>query len=303
MKICSIDIGTNSVLYLLAKIDCIGRLTTLTFTAKTTRLGESLRNKGLLAAKAQKRTIAAIKGFLKDAKGKGTIHYVLAGTSALREARNTHSFIQKLYKETGKHLVVLTENQEAKLALTAVKHFLGTKLGKTIIIDIGGGSTELIFCINNTGSGTKSLSIPIGAVNLTELFRNNIGEIEEFTEHKMRNVLSYYNKLKKPVELIGIGGTVTTLCAISQKLRHYDPYKVHKCIVRINQLNSILNKLNRLSLKERKRIISFDPKRADIILAGLIILKRLMELFDVKKLKVSERGLVYGLALNYFFSN
>ena len=327
MKICTIDIGTNSVLYLLAKIDCIGRLTPLNLIVKTTRLGESLRNKSVLTAKAQKRTITVIKEFLKDAQEKETIHHILTGTSALREARNSYSFIQKLYKETGEHLVVLTENQEAKLALTTVKHFLGTKPGKpphqyhwcggkTIIIDIGGGSTELIFCINNTGTGTKSLSIPIGAVNLTEQFGNNIEEIGKFINCKMKNVLSYYDKLKKPalkdcpkgrrkarkkpVELIGIGGTVTTLGAISQRLKNYDPYKVHKCIVTINQLISILKRLNRLSLRERKRIISFDPKRADIILAGLVVLKTFMELFDVKKLKICERGLVYGLALNHF---
>ena len=304
MKICSIDIGTNSVLYLLSQIDKLGRLRPLTFEAKTTRLGKSLRDKDTLNLQAQRRTITSIKQFLKDAHQKGALHYIMVGTSALREAKNAPKFIQRIYQETGKHLIILTENKEAKLVFSAVKHYLGIKSDKAVIADIGGGSTELIFCkkekpvyphTNNISVRVKTSSIPIGAVNLTERFRNDIEKMEEFVKIKIK----HYTSWEKPTRLIGVGGTVTTLGAVLQNLKTYDSNKVHRYIVTTNQLIHTLKRLNRLNLKERKKLLLFDPKRADIIVAGLVILKIIMELFNVEKVRISDRGLVYGLALSY----
>lgn len=299
-RICSIDIGTNSVLYLLTQIDNRNRIRVLTFKAKTTRLGESLRTKGILGLQAQKRTITSIKEFFKHAHQKGAIHYILSGTSALREAKNTSEFTQRLYQETGKHLIILTETQEAKLVFSAVKHSLGIKSGKAVIADIGGGSTELVFC--HKGEPVKILSIPIGAVNLTERYRNNLAEMDKFTQCRIKKMVSYYTKQIKPVRLIGVGGTVTTLGAVLQKLKKYDPHKVHKHIVTKTQVIHTLIKLNHLNLKERRKALSFDPKRADIIVAGLVILKAVMDLLNIRKLKICDRGLVYGLAFNYWSS-
>lgn len=293
VKICAIDIGTNSVLYLLAQIDRIGRLTPLCFHAKTTRLGESIRAKGIINPKAQRRTIITIKQFLKDASQKGTIHYALAGTSALREAKNNSKFLRRLHKETEKNLTILTETQEAQLIFSAVNHFLEIGLGKTVITDIGGGSTELIFCTG--GKSVKASSIPVGAVNITERFRNNIAEMGKF----LKNKIGLYSYRKGHIKLIGVGGTITTLGTILKGLKRYDPKKVHKHTVTYINVIHTIKKLSSLSLARRKRLIPFDPKRADIIIGGLVILKVIMELFNAERLMVCDRGLVYGLALNY----
>lgn len=296
IKICTIDIGTNSVLYLLSKLDIKGRLKPISFSAITTRLGKSLKNKGILTPQAQFRTINTIIRFLKDAKRKKTGNVILAGTSALREAKNANKFAQMLFKKTGLNVTILSEKEEAKLVLSSVKHFLNIKAHNITIADIGGGSTELIF--SSKGISTKILSFPIGSVYLTERFQNNIEEMEKYIKTKIES-RSLRRRFKKSIKFIGVGGTVTTLGAILKGLKKYEPNKIHNNTTTYKKLIRTLNKLSNLNLSQRKKLIPFDPKRADIIIAGLVILKVIMKAIDVSKMKICDRGLVYGLALNY----
>lgn len=288
VKLCCIDVGTNSVLHLLARIDSKGRITPLQFHAETIRLGKSLRKNGILKKKSQIKTISVVKKYLK-----GEDKYLIVGTSALREARNSNEFSNFLYKTTGQKIKILSGNQEASLVFNAVKHFMKPLPSKTIICDIGGGSTEFIFCKN--GKVLKKTSIPIGAVNLTERFKNNIVNMEYFIRSRLKKDLNIYTGFK----LIGVGGTVTTLGAILKNLKYYNPQKVHKYVVPFQKVISTLKRLGSISLSERKKIITFDPKRADIIVAGICILKVIMESFVVDKFRICDRGLVYGLAVDY----
>lgn len=292
MKICSVDIGTNSVLCLLSKIDAVGRLTPLEFRAETTRLGKSLRKNDVLLKSAQDKTILSINIFLSKIQAD---KYIFAGTSALREANNSHEFLKKFHNQTGHIIKILSEHDEAQLAFDSVNHFLNPIPNKAIICDIGGGSTEFILCENKKIKNI--ISIPIGAVNLTERF-SNVSKMESFIKSELEE------KLDIPIgsRLISVGGTVTTLGAILKKLKHYDADKVHGESVSFEQVASVFNKLNSLTLNQRKKLISFAPKRADIIVAGLCILKTIMEVFKIKKFKICEKGLVYGLAIRYAYS-
>lgn len=276
MKLCCIDVGTNSVLSLLSRIDSIGRISPLEFHAETTRLGKHLRKKGILDKKARERTIATIRKYMR-----GADKYLIVGTSALREAKDKEKF--------GLPIKILSTGEEAGLVFSSVKHFLKPLPKKVVICDIGGGSTEFIFCIS--GRAVKKFSIPIGAVNLTERFKDNITEMESFIKTKIPS--------QEGFKLISVGGTITTLGAILKRLKHYAPDKVHKSTVSYEKVIDTLKKLHSIPLSERKRIISFAPKRADIIVAGICILKVIMELFGVNKVKICDRGLVYGLAVNY----
>lgn len=288
MKLCCIDVGTNSVLNLLARIDSKGRISPLKFHAETTRLGKSLRENGILNKKSQIKTISAVRKY-----NKGADKYIIVGTSALREARNSDDFVKSLYKETGQKIKILSELEEASLIFSAAKHFMKPLPRKTIICDIGGGSTEFIFCKN--GKVFKKISIPIGAVNLTERFRRNIHNMENFIRSRIKEDLNVYTGFK----LIGVGGTVTTLGAILKNLKHYNPQKVHRYVVPLQKVISTLKRLCSISLNERKKLINFDPKRADIIVAGICILKVIMELFGIDNFRICDRGLVYGLAVDY----
>lgn len=280
MRFCCIDIGTNSVLYLLAQIDSKKRITPLRFQAVTTRLGEGLSKTGLLNKDAQERTISVIKKFLGSAD-----RYIIAGTSALRIARNKNQFIRSL----GLPVKILTEEEEAELVFKSVKHFLKPIPKKVIICDIGGGSTEFVFSVD--GNAQKRISIPIGAVNLTEKFNTDIAGIITYIKPLIPTCSGF--------RLICVGGTVTTLGAIIKRLKYYDPNKVHGTIIPIYKVLYILKKLKGLPLRERRKLICFDPKRADIIIAGLCILKTIMEAFNVDRFKICDRGLIYGLAVSY----
>lgn len=267
MKLCCIDVGTNSVLSLLSKIDSRGRITPLQFHAETTRLGKNLREKGTLDKASLRRTISAVRKYIR-----GADKYLIVGTSALREARDS--------KKIGLPIKIISEGEEAGLVFESVKHYIRYLPKRTLICDIGGGSTEFITCVN--GRAIRKISIPIGAVNLTEktiplTLPSSLGERA----------------------LIGVGGTVTTLGAILKRLKHYDQDKVHGYVVPLYKVVNTLERLRSMPLSERKRLISFDPKRADIIVAGLCILKAIMESFGIDKVKICDRGLVYGLAVNY----
>ena len=288
VKIQCFDVGTNSIIYLLARVDSLGRLTPLAFYSETTRLGKSLQQKGILSKKSQLLTISAIKKlFLKDVK------CIIVGTSALRESKNSTQFVKLLRKETGLNLKILTEQTEADLAFTSANYSLKPLPKKTIICDIGGGSTELIFC--NGKNNIKKISIPIGAVKITERFKNRTDLMESFVFRTLQPSINTPKKFKG-YNLVGIGGTVTTTAALIQNLKHYNTKKIHKYTISYDKLVKLNNRLKTLSLTEKKNLIRFDPKRADIIVGGITILKTIMQMLNVKKIKVCDRGLVYALA-------
>jgi exopolyphosphatase/guanosine-5'-triphosphate,3'-diphosphate pyrophosphatase len=290
MKICCIDVGTNSVLCLLAIVDSKQRLRPIEFYAETTRLGKSLHKNKTLSIEPQNKTLKTIKNLLTNTKAD---KYILVGTSALREAKNSKAFINKVYLKTGYKIKVLSEDQEAKLAFDSVNHFIKPIPKNTLITDIGGGSTEFIFCKN--GKIIKKTSIPIGAVNITEKFKNNINDASNFIRSSLHKKLQKSNKF----QLITIGGTTTTLGAILKRLETYNPKKIHGITVSLNKTLNTLCKLKSMPLNRRKKLLSFDPKRADIIIGGLCILKTIMEEVKTKNFKICEKGLVYALALNY----
>ena len=296
MKICAIDIGTNSTLYLLAKIDQSRKLQPLYFQSETTQLGKSLKKRNLLLSAPTTKTINTVKKFLAHAKKNGAEKFTIVGTSALREAKNKKQFCQKLQQQTGKKVKIISAIKEAQLTHLAVSRSLKTDDSNLIIIDIGGGSTEIIYCKTQKKKIIKSL--PLGAVHLTEKFRNNISAMESH----IRSILSK-NKvsLKPPTskqQLIGVGGTITTLAALLKKLKQYDPKAIHRSKIKYQSLDKMIKKFQDLSLKKRRQLIPFSPKRGNIMLAGLVILRTLMNHFRIKKLTVCDRGLLYGLILD-----
>jgi len=294
-KICVIDIGTNSVVYLLCLVDNSRHIRTLDFKVKTTRLGYSIRTRHTLRPDAQARTIITVRQFLANASKNMASHFIIAGTSALRDAKNNSAFAKKLYKETNKRIIILSEKQEAELVFSAVQSafFSSVSSAKLVVADIGGGSTEL--SISKDGKLIKVLSIPVGAVNLYERFKNNIGNMEKFAKSK---IYSYTGRNNTGFRLITAGGTVTTAVSVIKRLRKYDPKRIHRSVILYPEIIKLINKLQNLTLNGRKAIIGIEPQRADIIIAGLIILKIIMEIFKVERLTVSSRGLVYGLALD-----
>lgn len=293
MRIGVVDVGTNSCRMLVADYKC-SQFKELRRDLKITRLGEGVDRNGFLLDTAAERTISAICSFVKEMKLLGVEEIVINGTSALRDVNNAESLVRRVNEETGCILNIISGYEEARLNYIGVG---GTDCNK-LIIDIGGGSTEFIWQDNNKEINFKSLNI--GSVRMTERFISNpadrvsseeIALIEREVERLIDNKINVTN-IKKAV---GLGGTITTIAAIEQNMSEYDISKIEGYKLTFDSLKKTLNKLGKMTLEERKTVKGLQEERADIIIAGIVILSVILNFLELKSVIVSEHDLLYGV--------
>lgn len=285
MLIGAIDIGTNSTRYLLADVDPESGVRRIETALKTTRLGEDITS-GRLTEQAMARTAAAVAEFWRRAQGMRAQEIRAVATSAVREASNREDFLVLVHQTTGLEVQVLSGSEEAYYTFIGVMTGLKVEREKTVVVDIGGGSTELIWVEN----GRFLLrSLPLGAVRLTEEGRG-VAEAEV--------LLKPFTGFISGRRIIGTGGTITTLAAISQGMESYDPVKIHGYQLKAEEAAALTVKLAGLSLADRMKIPGLQPERADIIVAGAGILMALLNLTGAAGITVSENDILYGVALN-----
>ncbi len=291
-----IDIGTNSMRLLLAELKD-GKFLSRTKETITSRIGEAVDRKGIITPGGMERSIESFEALAHKAKEFRAIKTFAIATSALRDAENREEFIQGVFERTGVKIQVIDGKREAGLGYRGV--LLGLESPKkaqlkTLLVDVGGGSTEFIL-----GLGEKLdrlTSMDIGAVRMTDRLGENDRELYYTVEKSFKNILSDL-KNKEIDQLIGIGGSITSLAAIHQKLQVYDMEKVHNYILSLEQIHKIKQNLLGMTLEERKQVRGLNPNRADIIIAGIIILLVIMEGLAIDKITVSEydnlEGLIY----------
>lgn len=292
-KVAVIDLGTNSLITLIAeKVD--NEINIIEENYQIIRLGEGLAITGKISENAVQRCIEGfekVNVLINDHKIK-KINCV--ATSALRDAKNGNEIISKLERKFKIQIKVISGIDEAKLVSYATMREFYLKTNKTLIFDIGGGSTEFIYLINNKINYNESLQI--GAVRCTEAFLKSDPVLD-------KEILKYENYIdgilaKIPNfnldEAIGIAGTVTTLASVNIGLEKYDSGKIHKSEIDITSVQKIKNQFQNANLEERKQIIGLDSKRAEVILAGTIICLQIMKKFNLNKIKVSDKGLRWG---------
>lgn len=289
MKSAYIDIGTNSIRLLI--VDDAIELVTCKKEVITTRIGAGVDKKKRLSEKGMHDTIEGLKLFRESLKTEAIQYCKVIATSAVRDATNKNEFITRVLNETGFEVDVISGRDEAELG------FLGLvdqrhKSEMILAIDIGGGSTELI--LGNKNKIENAVSIDIGAVRMTDRFvtcdpvsENEINDMIVYIDEKIDEQLSQFN-----VDLIdcviGIGGTITTMAAIKQEMTDYDREAIHNSIVTVADLNNIKEILMPRTIAERQLIKGLQPKRADIILSGEIILERVMMKFNRSEIIISE---------------
>ena len=224
------------------------------------------------------------------------------GTNALRMAQDADSFIQKVRNECSISPHIITEEEEARLSYLSVqKDHLMAPDG--VVMDVGGGSTEYIFHLEDGSTDQlQTISLPLGAVGLTEQFllhdppsRNEVQKLQDEI-YKLLHLIP--SSLKG--EFVGIGGTAVTLGAMHLGLDAFDWEKVHGLSLTINELRNQLSKLQEKDLVSRKEIKGLPPDRADIILAGAMIILSTMERLQKDTLHISTHGLRYGLFYQSF---
>ncbi|MDN5332193.1 MAG: exopolyphosphatase / guanosine-5-triphosphate,3-diphosphate pyrophosphatase [Tepidanaerobacteraceae bacterium] len=300
MKAAVIDLGSNSVRLLVAEME--GRKINPIFKdLVTTRLGENVAKNGILGQESVENTMSAVMGFKNKAMAFGCQRIIAFATSAVREAKNGGEFLEKLRQRTGLEVRLLSGQEEARLSFIGAKELLKVE-GQALVIDIGGGSTELAL-------GEREIkleeSLPMGAVRWTRQFlKSDPPKNEEIAALQLeaRKLLSGFKKSfesmkAERVTAIGVGGTFTTLSAIFHELEEYHWSKVHGSILEFEAVEEMTKNLCSLDLSERKKIPGLLPERADIIAAGALIALEIMRFLGLKSIVVSEADLMEGILL------
>ncbi|MDI3522187.1 MAG: exopolyphosphatase / guanosine-5-triphosphate,3-diphosphate pyrophosphatase [Bacillota bacterium] len=295
MRLAAIDIGTNSTRLLLAETAGSG-LKVIREELATTRLGEGIGSSNVLKRPAQARTAAAVARFLEAARAEGAVRVRLFATSATREAANRAEFLARVKALTGLCPEVLSGADEARLSYLGAARALGLT-GLVLVLDVGGGSTELIW-----GEGEKLHaveSLKVGAVRLTEAYLRSdpptpaqLAALEQQVHAALAPLAARWRG--RTGQAVAVGGTATTLAAMTQALTVYDPRKVHGFYLTAAQVESLAVKLARLTVKERRKLPGLPPGRADIIVAGAAILALTVQDLTLPGLTVSAADLLLG---------
>lgn len=297
MRIGTIDIGTNSMRLLIADyID--GTIVNRKKFVNTTRIGQGVDKEGYISKEAIDRNIEALREFSSVCMENGCEAIYCMGTSALRDSKNGQEFVQIAKKETGIDVDIIDGKEESNLGFKGVLEGLEED-NNILIIDIGGGSTE--FIIGNREGIKFSKSENVGALRMTEKFlkedpicNDEFIDMSRFIEDEIKSTIEYI-KGEKVDKLVGIGGTITSLSAIKQKLEVYSMEKIHNSKVSIKEVENILQNLKKMTLTDKKNLKGLQPKRADIITAGVKILNIIMEKLEIENIVVSEYDNLEGL--------
>lgn len=297
-----IDVGTNTIRLLVAEAEGPVTFRPLCQKQVITRLGERLQQTAELSPAAMERTIHALKRFAEVAKDCGAEEVIAVATSAAREASNRIPFLQRVRREAGLQVTVASGETEALLTALGVCHALGPAYHDMLIIDVGGGSTE--FTRVAQGRITKRLSLPLGAVRLTEAsLRSDPPHPSELQaaattiRHTLRGVPEALGDGRE-TPLVGTAGTITTLAAIDLGLDVYDQQRVTGHRLSRARIQELLGQLISLPLAERRKITGLEPDRADVIGAGTLLTAEIMILLGADTLTVSDGGFREGILLH-----
>ncbi len=295
MRIASIDIGTNTILLLIANLDS-GKLKPLFEMETIVRLGKGVQKNGVLSQEAMERGLQTLSQYLDKCQAMGTHEIFAVGTSALREAKNSEVFLKLAKEKFNLSIEVISGEEEAQLSFLAVARDLKESKKSTFVIDVGGGSTEFIY-----GKGDQIIewvSLPLGIVHFTEQYLVSdpvkVGEWEKM-EMEIQRLLPRVPHPKEPLLMVSIGGTGTTLASVEQGLKEFIPNKIHHFVLTKEVLKKQLILYRSKTIEERRKIPDLPPARADVILAGATILYMTMEKLDCPSVLISSHGIRYGL--------
>lgn len=298
MKLAAIDIGTNSMRLLVAEV-VRGNIVNRKKFVNTTRIGEGVDKTGFILEEAITRNIEALIEFKKIGLKEGCEKIFCMGTSALRDSMNSEEFIIRAKKEAEIDVEILSGDDEANLGLIGVIEGLNGDRN-VLVVDIGGGSTE--FTVGDKSGIKYNKSENIGALRMTEKFlkedpidNNEFGKLENFVEKEIADTIDDIRSMMDINDLVGIGGTITSLSAINQKLEVYSMEKIHNSKICIKNVEQILQNLKEIPLSDKKKLAGLQKKRADIITAGVGILKIIMEKLEIEEITVSEYDNLEGL--------
>mgnify|MGYP003341270858 CR=1 FL=1 len=304
MKLAAVDLGTNTCLLLVAEIAPDGTVVTLQGEQRLPRLGSSVDATGMMHPAAQERVAAVLREYVQIARSHGIDTLTVCATSALRDAKNSHEFRQQIKAALGVEIEVLSGDEEAMWTYRGALCGLPDREQDRLVIDIGGGSTELSHPVPGTRNGSTRLtrySLQLGAVRLTERHLKHsppspaeIGSARTFLIEELAQV---HNPGFSRYAVVAVAGTATTLACLDQGLPAFDAARVSGYRLSFAAVATWCDRLCRMSAQEIAALSGATEGRADILGAGALILREIMDLYRIDAVEVSEKGLRYGIAL------
>ncbi len=299
MRVAAIDVGTNSTRLLVAEEGSGSAFRPIDRRMVITRLGEGVDRTRALSDRALERTLAIVAEYAAMCGEYGVERLRVTGTSAVRDARNQEDFFSGVERLTGRSPELLSGETEARTTfLGAVSDLAGH--GSVLVVDIGGGSTELIF---GNEEPERLVSLDLGCVRLFEKhLKSDPPTMEEL--HSLRSeVVAGLDRAKDLLSvppgarLIGVAGTVTQLGALKSGLAVYDPDVTHHMVLSHGDVRRLARRLGSLPFAKRRRVKGLEAGRVDVIVAGAEILLAVMEVFDAAEILVSEKDILDGLVI------
>ena len=295
-----IDVGTNTILCLIAESGSGGNFSVLEDLAEITRLGQGVDQTRRISPAGEARSSMVLRRYLENCARLGVEEIAAVGTSALRDAENSAAVRERWQRELGLNVRVISGAEEAAYSFLAARRGLSLAGDELLVIDIGGGSTELI---RGSAAGvSEAVSVDAGSVRLTERFLRS----DPVTQSECDAMATEIDAVLAPagaawaralseLTLVGIAGTFTTLAAVEKKLERYSHGEVHGSTLSVDEVRRQIIIYQGLTVEQRKTIPGLHPMRADVILAGAYLIEKIMALFNAHEIIVSDQGVRYGL--------
>lgn len=306
----AIDLGTTNCRLLIATPTPTGFGVKETFS-RITRLGEGLISDGVLSERAVKRTIYALKLCVKKLKKYKTVKTRFVATEACRRAKNGAEFVERVKKETGLDMEIISFEEECRLGVAGCVPLINRNIRYAVVFDIGGGSTEVSFARIDKNNQVKIeglLSFPLGVVTVSEAFTGK--ELSSAAYRAVvKKVLSYlqpfenkYGVMRKikqgEVQMIAMSGTVTTIGAFHLELPSYNRAVVDGMALSYQDLTKAKRKLEKMTYAEKEAHPCIGTQRADLSLPGCAILQGICEMWPIGEITIADRGLREGIVLD-----
>lgn len=300
-RVAAIDIGTNSVLLLIAE-PRDGDLVAVVEEATITRLGEGVDRTRRLADAAIERTLACLARYAATIAAHGVARLDVVGTSAMRDAAGGEAFRDRAETLLGARPRVIPGDEEARLTFEGALVGIAPPPGDVLVFDIGGGSTEVI--LGRGGSPIAAQSLDVGSVRLTERHVHTDPPTPAAIDAIRADVRAELATLPaalrpdaaEPPTLVGVAGTVTSLAAIEGSVEPYDAARIHGSRLERGALERLVGRLAAAPLASRRALPGLSPGRADVIVAGAVVCEEIARWAGATALVVSDRGVRWGLA-------
>jgi exopolyphosphatase / guanosine-5'-triphosphate,3'-diphosphate pyrophosphatase len=296
-----IDVGTNSVKLHVGERRTGDDWRTVVDRAEVTRLGEGLAETGTLQPEPLRRTADAVVGMVEEARAAGAAEIAAVATAGMRIADNSAELIDAVRERCGVGIEVISGEKEARLAYVGATSELDVGQGTLVVFDTGGGSTE--FTLGRPALVEERFSVDVGAAPLTERFGLDGVVSEDRVEQTLAAIGDELGRLSgwpQPAALVGMGGALTNLAAVSHGLETYDADVVQGSVLDRAEIDRQIELYRTRTADERREIVGLQPKRAEVILAGACLVRTVLDRLHCDELTVSDRGLRHGLLAERF---